>query len=473
MRLLSKYAAILFLILIFPTIRFVANNFILESSTAIYGYIPQESDLVVEINSRNFVSEMAYQRIFNEAYFMKKIYPSTEEKQGSEPSLEMQETKNGIDIFSKVILFREQWANETIWIGLLKYTDESALRKFIHENIGDGENQIEFNDSYAVVQLSPSSNQERLNEHLKKIANKEVKGFSERVDLKFYFDPDKEINCYIIPKNTEQNKLIDGYLSFDFLQNSIRIEGSFTPLPEFNGSSPIAYQTDESKALTLRSSLNVFNSIYWFNEEKIEDIPHYSQLVFDYDGIDCKLINRNQGFSFPFKSYPKTNIHFDIIDPLVWNDFFTTLEGNKEFLVDTLNKKLLTATGASFNYDLTNQSFRLMQNSFGLVPATDSNLYFDLKMNVDGMINNTTFGVDEENPPSVLEQTLGIAIAEEIMGEIKMLATLETVDFEIRKSDNSNEIDAIGTITTKEKNGQAMVESLSLGMATLLFLSNY
>ena len=74
MRYIKKYSAILILLLAYPSVNFIAKAFVLEESDEIYTYIPQESDFVVEINLKNFISEMAYQRIFEEAYFMERVY---------------------------------------------------------------------------------------------------------------------------------------------------------------------------------------------------------------------------------------------------------------------------------------------------------------------------------------------------------------------------------------------------------------
>lgn len=465
MQALKKYAAVLVLLLTFPLVRFFANNFIQESDTSSYAYIPQESDFVVEINSRNFISEMAYQRIFNENYFIEKVYPPTEDEE-----IESRFVETGVDLFERVILFREQWANESIWIAVIKYTDKDAFKNFILEQIPEA--HFEFGEEHVIVQLNESADQDKLNEHLQKISKKEIKAFTERVNLADIFDPKKEINCFIIPQTTAHNQLIDGYLSFDFLQDHIAIEGNFTPIHEFNGTEGIAYAGNPDKAFSLRSSLNVFNSLYWFSEEKIEGVPEYDQMAFDYDGVRCCLVHRNMGYSTPFKSFPHVALHFDIMEEDVWTTFFDSLRTQNQIKIDTANQLLVTREGATFNYDLSPEHFQLSQNPFELQPADDPDLYFDLRMNVDAMIDRTVFEVDPENPPSVLEQGIGMAIADEIMNEIRVLANMDEITFQLRKSEE-NTIAASGRVNMKEANGQSMIESLSFGTAALLFLKNY
>lgn len=464
MEALKKYAALLFLLITLPIARFAANNLMLEASNDIYAFIPQESDFVVEINMRNFASEMAYQRIFREDYFMEKVYPPSDD----EPESKLQKT--GIDPFGKVVLFREQWANETIWIALIKYTDEAELKAFMNEQSSDC--RYEFSDGYAIVQLTPSSQQDKVDEHLEKIRKKEVKRFTERVNLSEIFNPKKEVNCYIIPKTTPQNKLLDGYLAFDFLGDHIAVEGSFTPIPEFGELSSVAYTVDDSKAFSMRSSLNVFNSIYWFNEEKIDNVPEYKQMAFDYDGVTLKMVHKSAGFSMPFKSYPQVSIHFDLLESEIWQGFVDSLEIKNHIRIDTANNRFVTPEGAHFNYTLTDQIFRIKQDSFSLTVSDAEKLYFDLHMVTDQMIDNTIIEVDEENPPGKTEQQLGMMAARGMMGEIKKLATMEYIDFQLTGGED-NIIKANGRIEMKDKEGHSVIESLSFGAAVFNFLKSY
>ena len=464
MQIVKKYAAILFILAVFPIAQFIANNFVLEEGNEIYAYIPQDSDFVIEINVQNFATELAYQRIFSENYFKEKVYPKEEE------DVKNRQVKTGIDLFSKVVLFREQWANETIWIAILKYADKKELQKFISSRVPDA--QFQFNQKYAIVQLSPSSSQKKLDEHLKKISAKEIKSFNERVNLADIFDPKKEINCFIIPKTRPDNALIEGYLSFDFLKDHIQIEGAFTPIPSFNETEPIAYAVDKNKAFSLRSSLNLFNSIYLFNQEKLENVPAYSQMAFDYNGIDCQMVDRKLGFSTPFISFPKINLHFDILDKTPWYAYFDSLQMNKDIMVDTTKKTFITSQGAMFSYVLNDNAFELSQDSVSFTQSVDSNLYFDLYMEIDPLLNNTTFEVNKKNPPSKIEQSLGLMVANELMNQIRQMANIEWIEFNLEKT-KEDEITATGRIEMKEKNGHAMVESLAFGISALVFVKDY
>ena len=473
MQLLKKYSAVLFFVIAFPLIGFFAKNFILEASTDIYAHIPQESDVVIEVNTRNFISEISYQRIYQETYFLNKMYPPKEEQEEDyEEVINEDESLNmGFDVFSKIVLFREQWATENIWIAVLKYTNKEDFQNFILSKSPDA--HFAFGDTYAIVQLNASSNQEKLNEHLKKISNKEIKGFTERIDLNSIFDPNKEINCYMIPKVTSDKQLIEGQLSFDFLGDHIEIKGDFTPIPNFDPSEKIAYAADSDAALSIRSCLNVFNSIYWFNQERIENIPDYNQMAFDYNGVDCYLTKiDNLSSAPPFKSFPKMKLAFDISESQIWYDFFDSLHANGQIAVDTLRKEFYTKDNAFFRYDLTKDHFRLMQTPFELEPNVDEHVYFDLHMNIDPLLENTKILIDQENPPSMLEQSIIPAFAKERIEAFKDIASIASINFQLKEGEN-NMVAAEGKIIMKDKNGQSMVEGLSFGTALLLYLKGF
>ncbi|NOQ74153.1 MAG: hypothetical protein GQ574_19250 [Crocinitomix sp.] len=462
---LKKYGAILILLLAFPIARFIANNLVLEASTDIYAYIPQESDFIIEINTKNFIAEIGYHRLFEETYFMDKVYPTEEDEKPEEKYVD-----SGIDFFSKVILFREQWADESIWLALVKYKNIDQVKKYFLEYMPDA--RFEYDNEYMVIQMSPSSNQENLDEHLKKISTKEIKGFTERVNLTEVFSPDKEVNCYIIPKITAHNQLIEGSLSFDFLDDHIAIEGSFTPVPGFNETTPIAYAVNEDKAFSMRSSLNLFHSIYWFKDEKIKNLPEYSQLALDYDGAEMLLVHRNQGYTTPFISYPDADLHFDIINQNLWDNFFDSLQVIDGIKIDTIEHKITTIEGASIHYVRGEKLFEMTQNGVNLSPSEEAKLYFDLQLKLDPMLDNVVFKVDTENPPSALEQTFGIAIGYNMVENIRDFAKMESIVFQIIGTDDDL-VKASGRIEMKEKNGHSMVESLSFGQGALLFLTDY
>ena len=463
---LKKYGAIVILLLAFPIARFIANNLVLEASNDIYAYIPQESDFVIEINTKNFASEIGYRRLFDEAYFLEKVYPTEEGDQPEEKYVD-----SGIDAFGKVILFREQWADESIWLALVKHNDEDQVKAYFEEK--NPEIRYETDKDYMVIQLSPSSSQENLDEHLKKISKKEIKRFTERVNLSEIFSPDKEINCYIIPKSSPHNQLIEGYLTFDFLKDHIDIDGSFTAVPGFNETAPIAYALNEEKAFSMRSSLNLFNSVYWFSEEKIDDNPEYAQMAVDYDGAEMFLVHRKLGYTSTFKSYPDADIHFDIIDQTIWNSFFDSLAVTDGITIDTSTQTISNQEGASIQYARSDKTVQFTQFGVNLTPSTVEKLYFDLQLKLDPMLDKVVFKIDAENPPTnPLEQSMGIAIGYSLVEDIKAFTKMESIVFQITGTDDDL-VKAHGRVEMKEKNGHSMVESLSFGQGAILFLTDY
>ncbi|MEX1002714.1 MAG: hypothetical protein WDZ35_11415 [Crocinitomicaceae bacterium] len=458
---IKKYAAICILLSVFPLVWVVGRSFITEVDTEIYRYIPQESDVVIEINNTNFISEIAYQRVFNEAYVLEKIEFEEVEV----------DVKTGIDFFSKTILFRENWSNESVWIAVVAYSNRADFEKYIQSKVKEA--HVTFGKKHAIVQLSPSTHQEQLDEHLKNIANQSIKPFTTRVNLKKYFQPDNEINCYIIPPSTDvDNQLIDGHLHFDFLKDHIEIDGNFTPVSGFENTPPVKYALNEAAAFSMRSSLNVFNSIYWFTKEKIKDVPQYSQMALDYDGSKIFLVDHKWGYTFPFKTFPEIQARFDIKKPQVWQTFLDTLIANEQVRVDTTTGILVTEQGAFFQYKLNHEVFELSRGTTQFEENPANNIYFDFQMQISPLLDRTNFSVDEDNPPSQLEQTIGLSIAEEMISDLHVFDNIEQLRFQlIKESDNA--IKAKGTVQMHDREGQTMIESMFFFAEAMLFLRGF
>jgi len=459
MQAVKKYIGILIILLIFPISWFIGKNFITDGDAAIYSYIPQESDIVIEINSRNFIGEMMYQRIFNQDYVKERV------------EVEKEDIPTGINYFSKVILFREVWANESVWICVVGVENEQDFEKFVATKIS--EPHIVTNDGYAVIQLGPSSNQEQLDEHLANIANKKIKPFSTRVDLSKHFNKEKEINVYMIPQTSNaNNQLIDGYLNMDFHQDHIDIGGEFNVVSGFNDKKGIVYPVNEEAALSIRSSLNVFNSIWWFNSEQIENVPQYDQLALDYDGMKIFLCDKNWGYQFPFKSFPEMQMRFDLSKSERWFAFFDTINAQGKIKVDTTTKSLITEQGTFLQYDITESHFDLSRSGVNLTADPQEDVYFDMQFKIAPLLDNTKFSVDEENPPSILEQSIGISIAEDMIDELHAFDNIEQIRFQMSNG-GEGKIKAEGKVQMKDKNGQSMVESMFFMTEALLYIKEF
>ncbi len=460
MRPLKKYFAILIIMVVIPISWAVGKNFITDASTEIYGYIPQEADIVVEINNRNFISEIMYQRIYNEDYVNNTV------------EVEEEDIPTGIDYFSKVILFREQWAEESVWIGIVAVNNDSEFRNFVEEKIDDS--HIVFGDDHAIIQLTASSDQAAMDEHLKNIANKKTKPFTARVDLRTKFDKDKEINCFLIPQSRSHvnNQIAEGVLSMDFHYDHIDIDGDFTTVHDFVGTPFTKYPLNEDVALSLRSSLNVFNSIWWFSKEQIEDVPEYDQIAIDYDGVALRICDKNWGYPFPFKSFPEMQMQFDYSQPEQWKQFMAEVINEEKVRIDTITNSLITEQGAFFKYDLTDNAFQLSRAGTNFKADESENLYFDFQMKFEQLISNTVVEIDEENPPTAMESAL-ISMAME--GEIEGLHTfdnIEQVRFKMME-DGEEKIKAEGHVQMKNRDGQSIVEGMYFITEALFYIKAF
>lgn len=459
---LKKYIAIFIILSVFPVIWIIGRMFVLDASTEIYAYIPQESDIVIEVNNPNFIEEFAYQRIFNESYVLEKINIEDAAVEGF---------NTGIDYFSKIVLFREQWASEDIWIAVIGYTNREDFELYIKRRHRDA--HIQFGDKHAIVQLSKSSNQALLDEHLKAIANKEVKPFTARVNLKDYFKKDKEINCYFIPPSSNSdNQLIDGFLNFDFKQDHIDIQGDFTPVSTFDQNPTIAYSIDENAAFSMRSSLNIFNSIFWFSSERIENVPAYDQMALDYDGVKVFLVNSDWGYEFPFKTFPDMQMRFDFNKQEKWKAFVDTLESQNKIRLDTTTGSLATKQGAFFQYNLDDEIFEMSYKGTNFERSESSDVCFDFQMKIAPLLDNTKFAVDEDNPPSVEFQMIGMSIAEEMIEDLHVFDNIEQIRFKMVKN-GTDKVSANGKVQMANREGQSVIESMFFVTEAMFFIKEF
>lgn len=458
----KKYAVVLLMLTFFPLVAFIATHFVLESDKTIYNYIPQESDIVIEINTRNFIREIMYQRIYNENYFHEKIV----REEHAEPIKDI-----GLDIFSSVIIFREQWAESNMWMVLAGYTDETLFKSFLEEQI-PGSHAC-FGDDFVLIQLTPFSDQAVMDDHMKKIMNGEVKSFRHRVNLCEVFDRNKEINCYITPQNAnEKNQLLDGVVSLDFLNDQIKISGEFTPVSGFAENTPVAYKLNSEAPFSLRSSLNILSSVHWFNMDHIKGLPEYSQMAIDYHGVHLFMVHEDLGYTIPFKQYPDMLAHFEIENYNDWDSFFNKMRTDGTFKVDTVSHILSTNLGTYFNYTFNEKIFELTRKDVQLEPNDDKTLYFAFHMNVMDILDNIKLGIDQQNPPSENQQRFGLGIVEGQIEEVKVMSNVEDIEFQLRLQDETNMV-ADGGIFMKNKDGHSMIESMSFGTAAVLFIAEF
>jgi hypothetical protein len=462
MRKLKKYLAVAVLLLALPISAFIATKFVLESDKSIYKFIPEESDIVIEINTRNFISEVAYQRIYEESYFHEKIVREEYE----EPVADF-----GLDIFSSIVIFRERWSEKSMWMALVGYTDQGLFKNYISENFPSVKTC--FGKDYVMLQLTPYEDQEQVELHMKKIMNGEEKSFNDRVHLSEIFDRRKEINCYIAPSDTQEgNQLLSGNLSLDFLADQIEIAGEFTPVSGFSENAPVAYALDEEAPFSLRSSLNLLNSVHWFSEDNITGLPLYSQMAVDYHGMNLFMVNKELGYMYQFKQHPDLQAHFDIINYPNWKNFFDGMLADPAFKIDTVAHILSTNMGTFFNYRFDEKEFDLLRSEENLTPNEDEKLYFAFQMKILPILENIKLAIDENNPPSKMDEQLGLGMVGIILEELQVMANVESVRFELKLEDETNMV-ADGKIQMLNKGGHSIIESVSFGSAAILFIAEY
>lgn len=450
MKKVLKIGVVVYFSCAFPLLYVISDFFILKPNPAIYSYIPQDADIVIELNSKNFIKEIAFQRIYNEDYFLRKM-PSTDE----ESLLDETSLNTGIDFFSQLLIFRENWADEEIWYSVVKIDNKEDFEIYLESK------QMEFEKCYAgkyvILQLTHSENQDVVTEHLQNIANKEIKTFDSKVDLSKVFSSENEMNIYIAPNNSKQ--IIDGFLYLNFLQDKIVIHGNFTPISQNDEIPYIAYKEEQDLAFSLRSSLNIFNSIYIFTDQSLENLPDYYQLSMDFDGT--KMITSNE--TIPLTAYPKLNLQFDISDADIWNNYLTELNNTEGINVDTVLHKISLNTDAKsvIYYNVDDAEFSLFQSPNSFECSEKTGTYLSLNIKPGLFIENTTFQKDSINPPNLISN-IKISIFQNLMeNDMNYWNEIENINFTITE-DSKNNIDfkSEGLISYKEKTGHSMIESI-------------
>lgn len=448
-----KIAVIIYFAFVFPILFFIADFFVLESDPKIYALIPQDADIVIEINTKNFIQEIAYQRIFNESYFKQKL-PKDDETS----LLKKGEINVGIDFYSQIIFFREHWAEKNIWYAILSVSNKSNFESFMVDK-GYYFN-IEYADNYAVILLN-HSHENKVLEHQKNIAGFTVKSFDSKVDLSEIFSTENELNIYINPKNSQH--IIDGYLHFNFEKDRVITKGSFTPIGKIEDIPFIKYQPSNDKAVTLRSSLNLFNSVYLFNKNfSLKDLPNYTQLCLDFNGTTFKTLHAD----IPIIAYPELNVQFDIIDSLIWDTYLTNLNDTATYTTGTIfinkpeQKLIINAESKSiFNYSLNNNYFKLYQTADTFTVKELNDTYFYVNIYPNSIFENTTFVQDTLNPAQLIDK-IKIGIIESILKDMNFLNDIDHIKFTINHQNNSTDFLSNGEVIYIDKNGHSIIESI-------------
>ncbi len=450
MKKILKILVVIYFALVFPILFFIADFFILDSNPKIYSLIPQDADIIIEINSKNFIQEVAYQRIFNESYFLKRL-----PKDNDDNLIEIDKLEVGVNPYSQVIIFRENWADANIWYGIVAINNKTKFKQFLKDK--NYNFNVEYADNYAIIKLS-NYNDDDILSHQKNIAQYKIKSFDSKVDLSKVFSAHNELNIYVSPKKSKD--IIDGYLHFNFEKDRVVVHGNFTPVGKTDDIPFIKYKLSDDKALSLRSSLNLFNSVYLFNKNiTLKNLPQYSQLCLDFDGTTLKTSHSN----IPITAYPNLNIQFDINDSVVWSNYLTDLNDSSTFIVDTLNHQLIinAESQSFFNYTINNNYFKIYQHHYNYNINQINGTYFSLKIHPNSILEKTIFVKDSLNPPTFVDG-IKIGIIESLMDDMNFWNDIDYISFNITADSSSTDFVNHGEIIYIKKNGHSIIESIVL-----------
>jgi hypothetical protein len=93
-------------------------------------------------------------------------------------------------------------------------------------------------------------------------------------------------------------------------------------------------------------------------------------------------------------------------------------------------------------------------------------------MKIMPILDNIKLGIDEKNPPTAIEQQLGMGMVQIILEELHVMSNIEDIRFELRLEDETKMI-AEGNIEMLHKSGHSVIESVAFGKAAILFIAEY
>lgn len=447
MKQIKKHFLFVYIVVAIIALGFIITIIIFPASNKLYQYVPADCEIVIEINTNNFIKEVGYQWIYQPS-----LFDSTQASLKDDKIPD--NVKNiGINPFGKILIFNEIWADESLWFAVINVSNKDDFNLYLKNNFKKA--KVQYDNSIAIVQISASNNQGEVTNHIKNLLAKKIKSIESNPVVKSEFSNSHEINIYL--KSLKSDYVTDGYLNINFKKDKIDISGYFHPIGS-NNIEPIAYATEPNIGISLRSSLNLLNSIYLFNDTKLEYLPDYKQIAFDYDGVN--LITNND--VIPVTSYPNINMDLDIYDEKVWLQYIDANVEDGSLLISHDTIMINSEVKAKIRYKIANQKFSLYQNEKVFAPSSDgNNTYFDLKIHPQQIIEEMKFKEDEVNPPKLVASQI-IKIVKSILEDFTYIKAIDEMYFTIEKDTITNDYLSTGHIIYHNKNGNSIIESYLL-----------
>jgi len=439
---ISKHLIFLYLTLIFILILNMASKVVLNQNFSIFDHVPSESDLVLEVNTKNLFKEVIYQKIYNS------VKIETDEYEEEYNTFQ----NSGINFFSKLVVFREHWANEPVWFMLISIDNQKKFETFSKDFMQY--NTVTFFKNYALLQLNAvnDSIQNQVDSHIENIKNRKVKSARSKPMIADNFSNDNEINIYL--KMSKSEFITDGYFNINFFIDHIKVLGQFTPVAKSTPVLAIKHSLKPDKAFSLRSSLNLFNTLYLFNDVKLEKLPDYSHLSFDYDGATLLTVNEE----IPIHTYPNLSLNLGINNPDEWQKYLDRMVKVRKLQINGDTLMIDSGTKTFMKYNISNDAFNLLQEPINYDNNTDSTLFFNLSVQPSKLIAKTFFKKDEKNPPKMFAN-LKIGVIQSIIEDFNYLNAIQSIDFSITRINSESDYKSEGQVIYKAENSHSIVES--------------
>ena len=447
MKPLIKHISFIFFLLCFVFILILGSKLLLKPTQKIYAFIPEDSEIVIEINLQNFVKEIAFQKVFN----------TQNEELALLEEISADEIKkllnSGIDVNSKAILFCEKWTDNYIWYAVLTIDNKNKFSDFAAEK--ELENEVHYVNNYALIQLNHHVNQEMVSAHIQDILQQKVKSILSSDKITHDFNDENEINAYInIENSTHFN---EGCISLNFMKNKIDLSGFFHPKASNEQLNTIEYESDKNLAFSLVTTLNLLNFFDFIHDGNKKKTPNYNQLALNFDGTILKTTNN----AIPVDIYPDLNLSIGIDNRKSWEDYLIELSNEESITMKADSMVFDLQAKIFFQFLLSEQSFDLFQSQKKFKQQPINNYYLSLFAQPSKFIDKTFFQKDEMNPPKIIAN-MKINVIKTILDDFQYLKNIDTLSFDIFKENENEDFISKGSIVFKSQNSHSIISSLLL-----------
>lgn len=184
-----------------------------QEDSPVFKYIPQEVSHVIQINPTKIFKKFAFQRVFREKETLERI-PNADERFSSRI-----EDDPGIDLFSPILLMKENWATGDVWMMVLAISNKDKFETFIKSKEFDENILMSNNEEVALFAIPFGPSLTEVKQHLDNIVTGNFKPLSiKNKDANSLLSVEEDITFLLTNKKYSENsifELIQGKACFE------------------------------------------------------------------------------------------------------------------------------------------------------------------------------------------------------------------------------------------------------------------